>query len=162
VGVTGSRLWRRHRRSWHQAGASGAGSSTSSRRGLARKRVPFWRVAKLPPLTATREYRTPNLPRPCRSNGTSGGACVKAMLMDLLRRQSVVILVVTTHPFHGVFEPAFITSLGYEVEVMIGTVQHVDTSRIGRIRVKDLASLVFFLQKTLMPTRSDILCCSAV
>ncbi len=69
--------------------------------------------------------------------------------------QSAVILVVAAQPFLRVVETAFVASLGYEVEIVIRAVQHVDPPRVGRISAKDLAGLVL-CENTRRGTRCPI------
>src|SRR6516164_1006121 len=52
-----------------------------------------------------------------------------------------VVLVMPANPHDWVI--AFVTSLRDDIEVMVRNVQHVETARIGRVGVNDLAGCVF-------------------
>jgi hypothetical protein len=54
----------------------------------------------------------------------------------------VSILIVPAHPFHRIFEAALIAAFRHEVEVMIGTIEHVNAPRIAGIGVKHLVFLI--------------------
>ena len=60
--------------------------------------------------------------------------------VSLLR--AVLVLVVASHPVHGERKTVFITTLRRKVEVVIRSDQRIQSTRVGRIRVKDGVILV--------------------
>jgi hypothetical protein len=52
------------------------------------------------------------------------------------------ILVVPAHPGHREIEAVLVAALRHKIEELIGTVDHVDASRVAGIRVEHLATLI--------------------
>jgi hypothetical protein len=49
---------------------------------------------------------------------------------------------VPAYPLHREFEAVLIAAFGHKVEVMVGTIEHIDAPRVAGIGVERFASLI--------------------
>jgi hypothetical protein len=63
-------------------------------------------------------------------------------LAPVKERQHASVLIVPADPFHREVEAVLITTFRHKVEVLVGTVEHVDAAAIAGIGVEHLTSLI--------------------
>src|SRR5262245_19232683 len=52
------------------------------------------------------------------------------------------ILIVSADPFHREFEPVLIAALWSEIEIVVGTIEHIDAARVARVSVEHLTAVI--------------------
>src|SRR4029453_3458010 len=56
--------------------------------------------------------------------------------------RSILVLIVTTQPRHRERQSSLVAAFGREIEIVVGTVQHVDPTRVAGICVEDRSIIV--------------------